>query len=89
MITLALVACAMIEATPQDPIVLFNGKNLEGWIAEGVCQYVKDGKPYPVWSVKDGKIVCTGKGFRLSALRSAGVFRLPLSRRVSHGPRVQ
>ena len=38
-------------------------ENLDGWVAEGVSEYVKDGRKVPVWSVVDGNIVCTGKGF--------------------------
>ncbi len=63
MISLPLLACAFIGAGPHDDLVLFNGKNLDGWIAEGVSEYVKDGKPRPVWSAREGKLVCTGKGF--------------------------
>ena len=32
-------------------------------MAEGVTEFVKDGRTLPVWSVKDGHLVCTGKGF--------------------------
>ncbi|MGC8640565.1 MAG: 3-keto-disaccharide hydrolase [Isosphaeraceae bacterium] len=63
MITYSLLLLALIADRPANEVVLFNGKNLEGWVAEGVSQYVKDGKPHPVWSVRDGKLVCTGKGF--------------------------
>jgi hypothetical protein len=42
---------------------LFNGKDLEGWVAEGGKDFVQDGETRPVWSVKDGEILCTGKGF--------------------------
>lgn len=42
---------------------LFNGKDLDGWVAEGVKDFVQDGETKPVWSVKDGEILCTGKGF--------------------------
>ena len=46
-----------------DEVQLFNGKDLDGWVAEGVREFVKDGRTLPVWSVKDGHLVCTGKGF--------------------------
>ncbi len=46
-----------------DDVRLFNGRDLDGWVAEGVKEFVKDGRTVPVWSVKDGKILCTGKGF--------------------------
>ena len=42
---------------------LFNGKDLDGWVAEGVKDFVKEGQTQPVWSVKDGSILCNGKGF--------------------------
>ena len=38
---------------------LFNGTDLTGWVAEGPAG--KDGSP--IWSVADGKIVCSGKAF--------------------------
>jgi hypothetical protein len=44
-------------------ILLFNGKDLDGWIAEGAKEY-KDGDTLKqVWSVKDGNLFCDGKGF--------------------------
>jgi hypothetical protein len=46
-----------------DEVQLFNGKDLDGWVAEGVREFVKDGRTLPVWSVKDGHLICTGKGF--------------------------
>lgn len=39
---------------------LFDGKTLDGWVAEGA---VKDPDGPPNWSVEDGRIVCLGKGF--------------------------
>ncbi|WP_422928651.1 3-keto-disaccharide hydrolase [Singulisphaera sp. PoT] len=42
---------------------LFNGKDLEGWVAEGVTQREQDGAKQPVWTVKDGAIYCQGQGF--------------------------
>ncbi|AGA31068.1 3-keto-disaccharide hydrolase [Singulisphaera acidiphila] len=50
-------------AVAEDFRDLFNGKDLDGWVAEGVKDFVKDGETRPVWSVKDGEILCTGKGF--------------------------
>jgi hypothetical protein len=44
--------------TTGKPLVLFNGKNLDGW------DYHLDDKSVPVdkvWSVKDGILRCTGK----------------------------
>ena len=37
-----------------DEVQLFNGKDLDGWVAEGVKEFVKDGRTLPVWSVKNG-----------------------------------
>jgi hypothetical protein len=42
---------------------LFNGKDLDGWVAEGASTLERDGRTVPVWTVKDGNILCTGKGF--------------------------
>jgi hypothetical protein len=43
---------------------LFNGKDLTGWVIDGPSEY-KDaqGAKQPLWTVKDGMIVCAGKGF--------------------------
>lgn len=50
-------------ANPSEEVSLFNGKDLEGWVAEGVSEFTKDGKVEPVWSVRDGNVSCRGKGF--------------------------
>lgn len=45
---------------------LFNGKDLDGWVAEGASTLPDPrdkSKSLPVWSVKDGNIFCNGKGF--------------------------
>jgi hypothetical protein len=56
-------ACAGQAAPRGKPLELFNGKDLEGWVAEGVKEY-KDGDAVrPVWSVRDGVLFCDGKGF--------------------------
>jgi hypothetical protein len=60
--TFLTLALGLIPGVASD-VVLFNGQNLEGWVAEGVREDVKDGRKRPVWSVVDGDIVCTGKGF--------------------------
>src|SRR5213083_2299978 len=39
---------------------LFNGKDLDGWVVDGPAAD-RDGKP--VWGVRDGMIVATGKVF--------------------------
>ena len=32
-------------------------------MAEGVKEFMKEGRPAPIWTVKDGRIVCSGHGF--------------------------
>ncbi len=59
---LALFALFASPALAED-LVLFDGKSLDGWVAEGVSTYTLDGKTLPVWTVSDGTILCTGKGF--------------------------
>src|SRR4051794_1739003 len=61
--TALLLSALLFWANPQDSLPLFNGRDLDGWVAEGVSTYEKDGKIYPVWTVKDGNLLCTGKGF--------------------------
>lgn len=63
MISTTLLALVMTANGLSGDVPLFNGKDLQGWIAEGVSQYVKEGGTYPIWTVRDGKIVCAGKGF--------------------------
>jgi hypothetical protein len=60
----ALAACLVALAADPAPVELFNGKDLSGWVAEGVVEYKDaDGQPRPVWSVRDGLLCCDGKGF--------------------------
>lgn len=50
----------------EKKIVLFNGKDLTGWVAEGNIEFSdpKDkSKKVKVWSVQNGAIHCQGKGF--------------------------
>jgi hypothetical protein len=47
----------------DNKVVLFNGKDLDGWIAEGAKDYKDGDKVIPVWTVKDGNLNCDGKGF--------------------------
>lgn len=61
--TASLMALLGAPALAEDFRDLFNGKDLDGWVAEGGKDFVQDGKTRPVWSVKDGEILCTGKGF--------------------------
>jgi hypothetical protein len=58
-----LLSLLLASSTQQDSVALFNGKDLDGWVAEGVSTYEKDGQTRPVWSVRDGNLLCTGKGF--------------------------
>jgi hypothetical protein len=37
---------------------LFNGKDLDDWVAEGDKEYEQDGKKLPVWVAKDGLLTC-------------------------------
>jgi hypothetical protein len=37
---------------------LFNGKDLDDWVAEGDKEYEQDGKKLPVWVAKDGMLTC-------------------------------
>ncbi|WP_406694005.1 DUF1080 domain-containing protein [Singulisphaera sp. Ch08] len=62
-VTASLFAWLGVPAVAEDFRDLFNGKDLDGWVAEGVKDFVKDGETRPVWSVKDGEILCTGQGF--------------------------
>lgn len=59
----ALIVGFGIPARGEEFKSLFNGKDLGGWVAEGVKEYTRDGVVHPVWSVKDGTLLCTGKGF--------------------------
>lgn len=56
-----------VSAGPDERIVLFNGKDLTGWVAEGAKE-VKSKDPAvkakPVWSVNaSGHLFCDGSGF--------------------------
>jgi hypothetical protein len=61
----ALAALLLISAAPaEEARELFNGKDLTGWVAEGVTEYKDEGgRTQPVWSVRDGLLGCAGKGF--------------------------
>jgi hypothetical protein len=63
----------------QDTVVLFNGHDLAGWIPVG--KGAADD-----WSVRDGCIVCNGKGHTwLRTARQYGDFHLVLEYQVSAG----
>jgi hypothetical protein len=54
----------VVHAGENDgKVTLFNGKDLDGWIAEGAKEYKAGDKVIPVWTVKDGLLNCDGKGF--------------------------
>lgn len=72
-----------------EPDVLFNGKNLDGWVAEGVKEFQKDGRILPVWSVANGHLVCTGKGFGFLRYDRRAFSDLLFHLRVSHGAGLQ
>jgi hypothetical protein len=47
----------------EPAVALFDGKTLDGWVAEGVSEFQRDGATVPVWTVRDGLLACKGKGF--------------------------
>src|SRR5688500_18014987 len=64
---LILLAMPTLASGPASAeLRLFNGKDLDGWVAEGVIDMTDPAdktKKVPVWTVKDGNIHCAGKGF--------------------------
>ncbi len=61
-----IIGCLVTLATTArgvEEIRLFDGKTLDGWVAEGASSATVDGKTVPVWSVVDGALHCQGKGF--------------------------
>jgi hypothetical protein len=67
----AMVLCAGTAAAIAEPPDgfrdLFNGRDFDGWVMEGPPEGLTHPDGRPVWSVKDGEIVCQGK--RWSFLR--------------------
>jgi hypothetical protein len=60
----AFVAILLIAPAPaQEFHDLFNGKDLDGWVAEGAKEYKVDGQVKPVWTVQDGLLSCAGSGY--------------------------
>lgn len=54
----------VMAADGPSELVLFNGKDLDGWVAEGKKEFKDaDGSMKPVWTVRDGMIHCAGNGF--------------------------
>jgi hypothetical protein len=55
---------AVASTRADDAHSIFNGKDLTGWVAEGVKEFKDaDGKVLPIWSVRDGLLFCNGKGY--------------------------
>lgn len=66
--TFAAVLLLSLSATAaEDDIVLFNGKDLTGWMPVLANDRAK---PEEVWSVKEGVLVCKGKGKPSGYLRT-------------------
>ena len=65
------VSSGWLGAAPADTPAgfrdLFNGRDFDGWVMEGPPEGLTHPDGRPVWSVKDGEIVCQGK--RWSFLR--------------------
>ncbi len=57
-----LCACCLGILSPllpaAEPVVLFNGKNLDGWTFDVIDPEVK---PEAIWSVEDGILICQGR----------------------------
>jgi hypothetical protein len=53
----------LLPAQPGDKIVLFNGKDLDGWVVEGAGEHKDKDQVKKVWNVRDGLLVCEGKGY--------------------------
>lgn len=58
-----LLAASCLIAQPGEKVAIFDGKSLDGWVAEGAKDYKVGDQLKNVWSVKDGVILCEGKGF--------------------------
>src|SRR5688572_14106680 len=63
LVCISLLACAAVAGENTSKITLFNGKDLDGWVAEGAKDYKDGDKVKDVWSIKDGNLYCDGKGF--------------------------
>ena len=69
--TIALLSLAAFAFSADDDaqkqvdwIEMFNGRDLSGWVAEGVKEFRdKEDQLKPVWSVQNGLLRCDGKGF--------------------------
>jgi hypothetical protein len=89
--TLLFASCVMFVLAPLlhagPKTLLFNGKSLDGWVAEGVTEVTLDAVAKPVWTVADGMIVCTGKGFGFLryAEKEFGDFSFHVEYRIAKG----
>ncbi|MFN4257763.1 MAG: DUF1080 domain-containing protein [Gemmataceae bacterium] len=55
--------CLGVVSAAEKERVLFNGKDLSGWVPEGTIEYKDaDGQTHPIWTVRDGVLVCDGRG---------------------------
>ncbi len=66
LLTVVIVASLSARADEASKkVVLFDGKTLDGWIAEGASTHKpKDGDAKPVWSVNgEGNLFCDGSSF--------------------------
>ncbi len=48
----------VLLAFAADPVPLFDGKSLAGWVVEGAKTFKDAGKDSPVWVAEDGMIRC-------------------------------
>lgn len=65
---------------PAGAVVLFDGKNLDGWVKT-------DGKTPPEWKLLDGGIMEVNKGGIMSRQKFDGPFRLHVEFRVPYMPK--
>jgi hypothetical protein len=63
LLLLATFTLPMFTGGVGDEIVLFNGKDLSGWVVDGAKEYKDAGELKPIWSVRDGLLVTGGRGF--------------------------
>src|SRR5579884_3753266 len=82
------VAGLLLAAAPADSrvkaergqLVLFNGKDLDGWVVEGPEKYKEGDEQKPIWVAEDGLLRCkvpsNSYGFLRYAKQEFGDFRL-------------
>jgi hypothetical protein len=70
------------EPSPKDAIVLFDGKNIEGWLK-------RDGKSKAAWKLLDGGIMQAGGGDIISEKLFDGSFKLHVEFRVPYMPQAK